>query len=217
MFRKRLTSTTGLSISDADLMSDGHISRGSAPLALLPRLFRAWLTLEPSHWSKVAESWLAWIPILPMRGAVWLVAGRLLKAAERYEEARCALARARVLSPDDARIPFIAGRVLRALGDRADAIEALVDAWRMGLQAEAGEELCRYGARDSVPGARGAISRGPRCQAGSGAAPRRLTRHTPGGKVPAACGTRGHAAEGQAHSQCQMRVSQRGARCREGR
>ena len=157
MFRKRLTSTTGLSISDADLMSDGHISRGSAPLALLPRLFRAWLTLEPSHWSKVAESWLAWIPILPMRGAVWLVAGRLLKAAERYEEARCALARARVLSPDDARIPFIAGRVLRALGDRADAIEALVDAWRMGLQAEAGEELCRYGARDSVPGARGAI------------------------------------------------------------
>ncbi|WP_176597185.1 MULTISPECIES: glycosyltransferase [Sphingobium] len=67
------------------------------------------------------------------------------------------LAGGRALSPDDARIPLVAGRVLRALGERAEAIEALADAWRMGLRAEAGAELCRYGARDRVPGLVGTI------------------------------------------------------------
>ncbi|WP_257554429.1 glycosyltransferase family 2 protein [Sphingobium sp. CFD-2] len=126
-------------------------------MALLPRLLRAWLTLEPKHWLQAADSWLAWMAFFPKRGSAWLIAGRLLKAAERYDEARLVLARARALSPDDARIPLIAGRVLRALGERAEAIEVLAEAFRMGLRVEASAELCRYGARDRVPGLVGTI------------------------------------------------------------
>jgi GT2 family glycosyltransferase len=124
----------------------------SFPLLLLWSLFRAWRTLEPRDWSIFADGCLRVAKVFSRHSFVWMVAGHALKAAERSEEARNAFEIAIGLKGDSARSFLGLGQVLKALGRRTEALEAFETAWRLGARERAARQLCRYGAREDVPG-----------------------------------------------------------------
>ena len=114
---------------------------------LATTLLKAWRTLEPAHWSEFADAWQC--GGLRSYGH-WLIAGKILNASERYEEARDAFTKALARKPDAAAYIGL-GRALKGMGKRQDAIRAFETAYRKGAREEAARQLCRYGARDHIP------------------------------------------------------------------
>lgn len=119
---------------------------------LLPRLLRAWRTLEPNDWSYCADAWLPVAARLPQTARLCEISGRILKAAKRNPEALSAFEAAVQRAPQWPGGHIGRGRVLKLMGQRAAAIAAFEAAYQCGAHAAAARELCRYGARDQLPG-----------------------------------------------------------------
>lgn len=111
---------------------------------------RAWATLEPSDWSRLAD--LLAKPARDFPATLWMqwANARVLRAARRSEEAIVASRKALALRPSSAALLLEYGRALRQGGDRSAAIDSFAEAARLGSEA-AGAELRRYAARAALP------------------------------------------------------------------
>lgn len=123
-------------------------------IRLAVALLRAWRTLDPAHWSEFADQWRN---ALSRGHRHFLIAGRALNAAERYEDARNVFAQAIARQPKNADAYIGLGRAFRSMGNRSEAIEAFATAYRLGARSAATRQLCRYGARDRIPAPQGGI------------------------------------------------------------
>ena len=125
-----------------------------AVLRLLPALawrsLRAWATLEPSDWSKLADLLIPVAAAFPKSCWAQHAAARVLRAGWRSDEAIAVSRRALGLNPENARLMLELGKALRQAGQRADAIATLAQACSMGAKAAAAE-LRRYAARSALP------------------------------------------------------------------
>lgn len=136
-------------------MSSNTLSaRLVAALHALPALawhcVRAWRTLEPGDWSRVADEMELLAACLPRLGRFKLLHARVLRAARRSDDAISACRRAVAIRPHDPACQLELGRALRQAGKRDAAIAALVNAARIGAE-EARQDLCRYAARAALP------------------------------------------------------------------
>ena len=127
---------------------------------LAPRLagtaLRAWITLEPADWSRVANCWADTVALLGDSPARLSVHARLLRAARRLDEA-VAIGRQLVRrSPAEGSVLLELGRALRAAGQRQEAIATLRAAAAAGAQ-RAERDLLRYGARAQLPAPAGTV------------------------------------------------------------
>lgn len=125
-----------------------------AVLRLLPALagrsVRAWATLEPSDWSKLADALALVAAAIPDSRWAQHAAARVLRAGRRSDEAIEASRRALGLDPNNARLMLELGQALRQAGQRAEAIATLAQASSMGAKAAAAE-LRRYAASSALP------------------------------------------------------------------
>lgn len=114
------------------------------------RLLRAAWSLEPAHWSALADRLV--LVLAPFEGSrrAQLVLAKVLRSARRSAEATLVCRRSLVRRPGDAATLLELGRSLRQSGDRSAAICALQEAARQGA-LPATRELCRYGARSALP------------------------------------------------------------------
>lgn len=117
--------------------------------ALVVQSLRAWVTLEPSDWSKVANLLAPVAAAFPNRCWLQFVHARALRAAWRSEEAVGVSRIALALCPNNGALALEHGRALRQAGRRGDAIAALSEAHRLGANAAA-TELRRYAARAAL-------------------------------------------------------------------
>lgn len=131
-----------------------EVARLLAVLRLLPALagrsLRAWATLEPSDWSKLADALILVAAAFPDSRWAQHAAARVLRAGRRSSEAIEASRRALGLDPENAGLMLELGKALRQAGQRADAIATLAQACSMGAKAAAAE-LRRYAARSALP------------------------------------------------------------------
>ncbi|CAM4044005.1 hypothetical protein NOLU111490_04550 [Novosphingobium lubricantis] len=118
---------------------------GVAVLAL-----RAWATLEPEHWSALADRLEPLVAARPQSAWLHLLHGRALRSGRRADEAASACRRSLALRPDGADALLELGRCLKQAGSRDAAIAAMRDAAVRGSPA-ARRELCRYAARAALP------------------------------------------------------------------
>lgn len=137
----------------------------SRVLALLPalpllgyRALRAWYTLEPHDWSRLADCWQAVATALPDSLTALLLHARLLRSARRFPAALAAGEAALALAPEDGAVLLEHAKALRGAGRRAAAIAGFVAAWHHGEREAATRELCRYGARAALPEAEPGIA-----------------------------------------------------------
>lgn len=134
-------------------------------LAMLPalpllgyRALRAWYTLEPYDWSRLADCWQAVVAALPDSLTAQLLHARLLRAARRFPAALAAGEAALALAPEGGAVLLEHGKALRGAGMRAAAIASFVAAWHHGEREASTRELCRYGARAALPEAEPGIT-----------------------------------------------------------
>lgn len=118
--------------------------------ALAWRALRAWITLEPADWSRLADRIVPLASAFPDAVSVQRLSARVLRAARRSDEAVAAGRRALALHPDSAQVLLELGRALRQAGQREQAIATLADAARLGARG-ADAELRRYAARAALP------------------------------------------------------------------
>lgn len=111
---------------------------------------KAWATLEPDDWSRLATGLGEVVPLFPDSLRLLRLHGRVSRAARRFEGAITANERALRLAPDDAGILLELGRAMRHAGRRAEAIDALSASARLGSVAAA-RDLRRYAARAALP------------------------------------------------------------------
>ena len=126
--------------------------------SILYRSVRAWRTLEPRDWSLFADSWSRVARLCPTSRIVRQFQAHSLRAARRFSEAVevCQQALAQPGGRSGA-ILLELGRSLRAMGQRDAAIAAFLRAWHEGEVATASHELCRYGARVTLPRAQSGV------------------------------------------------------------
>lgn len=111
---------------------------------------KAWRTLEPRDWSRVADLWGKVAADWPAHPPSKLLHARLLRSARRLPEAIEAARMAIAQAPDRGEPWFEYGRAMRAAGRRDAAIAAYVAAIDRGHR-RAIAELCRYGGRSFLP------------------------------------------------------------------
>lgn len=129
-------------------------SRLIKALAAVPRLpvcaLKAWVTLEPADWAKLAQQWAAVAAAFPASLAVARAEARLSRAGRDPERAIAAGLRALALAPGHRQVLLELGRARRQAGQRDEAIADLAAAAVAG-SSMAKAELRRYGARRWLP------------------------------------------------------------------
>jgi GT2 family glycosyltransferase len=118
--------------------------------AVLATAARAWLTLEPRHWSAVADRLQAVAAAIPTQAWLHRIRGQALRSARRLTESVAALERGLALQPGNVALQRELGRSLRLAGRWDEAVAALQKAAGAG-HAGAVRDLLQLGQRAALP------------------------------------------------------------------